>query len=263
MTGATGERFPTGTFAPQPGAGSAWRMLRTQSGTELRLAMRHGEQVLLTLLVPLVLLVGLTLVDLVPLPEPRIAAVTPGVLALAVLSSAFTGQAIALGYDRRYGVIRRLAATALPRWLLVAGRFGAVLGVVAIQVVLLAGLAVALGWRPAPAGIGWAVLLIVLGCAAFGALGILLGGTLRAEITLAVANLVWFLLLLAGGVVVPLGQLPEPMATLGALLPSGALAEGLRAALTGGAPPTAHQLLVLLGWTIGAGVLATRAVRLR
>jgi ABC-2 type transport system permease protein len=166
--------------------------------------------VLLTLLIPVVLLLGLTLLDLVPLPSPRIDAVAPGVLALAVMSTAFTGQAIAFGFDRRYGVVRRLAATALPRWLLVAGRLVAVLGVVAVQVVVLGAIAAALGWRPAPAGVGWALLLVLLGTAAFGALGLLLGGTLRAEITLAVANVVWFLLLLAGGIVVPLAQLPRP-----------------------------------------------------
>jgi len=238
-------------------------MLAAQSGTELRLAFRNGEQVLLTLLIPMVLLVGLSTLDIVPLPEPRIAAVTPGVLALAVLSTAFTGQAIALGFDRRYGVIRRLAATALPRWLLVAGRFAAVIGVVAIQVVILAVLAVSLGWRPEPAGWGWALLLVLLGCAAFGSLGILLGGTLRAEITLAVANVVWFVLLLAGGIVIPLGQLPEPLAAIGALLPSGALAEGLRGALTAGQAPSGAQVLVLIGWTVVAGALALRTVKLR
>jgi ABC-2 type transport system permease protein len=257
------DRFPTGTFTPRPGAGSPWRMLAAQSGTELRLAFRNGEQVLLTLLIPIVLLVGLSLLELVPLPEPRIDAVTPGVLALAVLSTAFTGQAIALGFDRRYGVIRRLAATALPRWLLVAGRFAALVGVVAIQVLLLAALAFGLGWRPVPAGLGWALLLVLLGCAAFGTLGILLGGTLRAEITLAVANVVWFVLLLAGGIIVPLAQLPGPLAAVGALLPSGALAEGLRGTLSTGQPPAAGQLLVLVGWTVAAGVAAVRTVKLR
>ncbi len=256
-------RFETGTFTPRPGTGSPWRMLAAQSGTELRLAFRNGEQVLLTLLIPIVLLVGLSTLDVVPLPDPRVDPVTPGVLALAGLSTAFTGQAIALGYDRRYGVIRRLAATALPRWLLVAGRFAALTGVVAIQVVVLSVLAAALGWRPEPAGLGWALLLVLLGCLAFGALGILLGGTLRAEITLAVANVVWFVLLLAGGIVVPLAQLPGPLAAVGALLPSGALAEGLRLTLSTGQPPLAQQLLVLLGWAAVAGVAALRAVKLR
>ncbi|MDT7708752.1 MAG: type transport system permease protein [Pseudonocardiales bacterium] len=254
-------RFAPGTFTPQPGAGSPLRMLAAQSATEMRLALRNGEQVLLTLLIPVVLLVGLTLLTIVPLPEPRVATVAPEVLALAVMSTAFTGQAIALGFDRRYGVIRRLAATALPRWLLVAGRMVAVLGVVVVQVVLLGAIAVALGWAPAAAGFGWAVLLVLLGCAAFGSLGILLGGSLRAEVTLAVANLVWFVLLLAGGIVIPVGQLPDPIAAVAQYLPSGALAEGLRTALIAGHSPGAVPLLVLVGWTVLATGLSVRTVR--
>ena len=255
--------FPAGTFTPDPGPGAPLRMLAAQSGTEFRLALRNGEQVLLTLLIPVVLLVGLSQLELVPLPSPRIGAVAPGILALAVMSTAFTSQAIALGFDRRYGVIRRLAATALPRWLLVAGRLVAVLGIVAVQAVVLGVIAVALGWQPQGAGLGWALLLLLLGCAAFGSLGILVGGTLRAEITLAVANVVWFVLLLAGGIVIPLAQLPGPLATVGAFLPSGALAEGLRTALSAGQAPSPTQVLVLLGWTVAAGAVAVRTVRLR
>jgi ABC-2 type transport system permease protein len=255
--------FPPGTFTPHPGPGSHARMLAAQSGTELRLALRHGEQVLLTLVVPVILLVGLTLLDVVPLPAPRVAAVTPSVLALAVLSTAFTSQAITLGFDRRYGVIRRLAATALPRWLLVAGRLAAALATVALQVVVLGVLAVVLGWRPPGAGLAWAVLLVLLGCAAFGALGILLGGTLRAEVVLAVANAVWFVLLLAGGIVVPLDRLPGPVAAVAGLLPSGALAEGLRTTLTAGAAPGMTPVLVLLAWTVAATAVAVRTVKLR
>jgi ABC-2 type transport system permease protein len=132
-----------------------------------------------------------------------------------------------------------------------------------VQVVVLGAIAAALGWRPAPAGIGWALLLVLLGCAAFGALGILLGGSLRAEITLAVANLVWFVLLLAGGIVVPVGQLPGPLAAVAAAMPSGALAEGLRATLATGEPPAAGAVLVLLAWTVAAAAAAVRTVRLR
>jgi ABC-2 type transport system permease protein len=205
----------------------------------------------------------LTLLDVVPLPAPRVAAVTPSVLALAVLSTAFTSQAIMLGFDRRYGVIRRLAATALPRWLLVAGRLTAVLATVAIQMVVLGVLAAALGWRPPLAGLAWAVPLVLLGCAAFGALGILLGGTLRAEVVLAVANAVWFVLLLAGGIVVPVGRLPGPLATVAELLPSGALAEALRTTLTTGTAPGPGPVVVLLVWAVAATAVAVRTVRLR
>ncbi|WP_214369646.1 ABC transporter permease [Pseudonocardia sp. H11422] len=238
-------------------------MLLAQSSTELRLALRNGEQVLLTLLIPVVLLFGLTLLDVVPLPDPRVQAVVPGVFALAVMSTAFTSQAISLGFDRRYGVIRRLAATALPRWLLVAGRLAAVLGLVVVQTVVLCALAWALGWRPAADGLGWALLLVLLGCAAFGSLGILLGGSMRAEIVLAGANLIWFVLLLAGGIVIPVGQLPDALATVAAHLPSGALAEGLRTALVAGEAPGLRPILVLVVWTLLAALISVRTVKLR
>jgi ABC-2 type transport system permease protein len=256
------ERFAPGTFLPAPGRGRLGRMLATQARTETALALRNGEQVLLTLLIPLALLVGLTTLRVVPMPTPRVDFVTPRVFALAVLSSAFTGQAIALGFDRRYGVIKRLAATALPRWLLVAGRVAAALAVVAVQLVVLGVVAALLGWHPAAGGLGWALLLVLLGTFAFGALGVLLGGALRAELVLAVANVVWFVLLLAGGIALPPGSLPPGLAEVVTFLPSGALAEGLRAALVDGAAPGGQPVVVLLGWGVVAGLVAARTTRL-
>ncbi|MGH3825308.1 MAG: ABC transporter permease [Pseudonocardiaceae bacterium] len=236
-------------------------MLLTQARTEFVLTLRNGEQVLLTLLIPLGLLVGLTLLNVVPVPAPRVDGVTPRILALAVMSTAFTGQAIALGFDRRYGVLKRLAATALPRWSLVAGRMLAVLGVVLVQLVVLGAVAAALGWRPSPSGLVPAALLILAGTAAFGALGVLLGGTLRAEVVLAVANTVWLLLVVAGGIVLSVHALPGPLSAIAAALPSGALAEGLHTALVTGHTPWA-ALGVLLAWSAAAAVLAARTLRL-
>ncbi|MFQ6269790.1 ABC transporter permease [Kutzneria viridogrisea] len=249
-------------FVPAPGRGRLGRMLLVQARTEATLALRHGEQVLLTLLIPLALLVGMTLVHVVALPEPRVNSVTPSVFALAVMSSAFTGQAIALGFDRRYGVVKRLAATAIPRWLLVAGRLLAALIVVVLQLVVLGAVALALGWSPTLGGIAWTALLALLGTLAFGALGVLLGGSLRAEIVLAVANIVWFALLLAGGIVVPLSALPSGLAAVVQFLPSGALAESLRAVLATGAAPGVQPVLVLLFWCVAGAGLAARTTRL-
>ncbi|MGH3937098.1 MAG: ABC transporter permease [Pseudonocardiaceae bacterium] len=254
-------RFPPGTFAPAPGRGSLPRMLLTQARTEFVLTLRNGEQVLLTLLIPLGLLIGLTMLDVVPMPSPRVDSVAPRILALAVMSTAFTGQAIALGFDRRYGVLKRLAATALPRWSLVAGRMLAVLGLVAMQLVLLGVVAATLGWRPDPSGIAFAVLLVLAGTAAFGALGVLLGGALRAEVVLALANMVWLALVVAGGIVLSVDTLPGPLSVIATALPSGALAEGLHTALVTGTAPWG-ALGVLLAWTAGAGVLAARTLRL-
>jgi ABC-2 type transport system permease protein len=253
--------FSPGTFTPAPGRGRLSRMLLTQARTEFVLTLRNGEQVLLTLLIPLGILVGFTLLKVVPVATPRVDNITPRDLALAVMSTAFTGQAIALGFDRRYGVLKRLAATALPRWSLIAGRMLAVLGVVLVQLVVLGSVAAALSWHPQPAGLAPAALLVLLGTAAFGALGVLLGGALRAEVVLAVANTVWLLLVIAGGIVLSVQALPGPLSTIAAALPSGALAEGLHTALVQGATPWG-ALGVLLAWAAGAAVLAARTLRL-
>lgn len=255
-------RFEPGTFTPAPGAGKPLRMLLTHARTEAMLTLRNGEQVLLTVLIPLALLVGLSVLKIIEMPEPRVDSVTPRIFALAVMSSAFTGQAIALGFDRRYGVLKRLAATALPRWLLVAGRVLAALAVVVLQLALLALTAALLGWSPSSSGLVWTVLLVVLGTVAFGALGVLLGGALKAEVVLALANIVWFVLLLAGGIIVAADSLPEGMATVVRLLPSAALTEGLTTALVDGGVPDWSVFAILAGWGGGAALLATRTTKL-
>jgi ABC-2 type transport system permease protein len=240
-------------------------MLLTHARVEVGLTLRHGEQILLTLLIPLALLVGLSLLDILPASDlgadSRVDGITPRILALAVMSSAFTGQAIALGFDRRYGVLKRLSATALPRWLLVAGRVIAALVVVALQALVIGGVAALLGWSPSAPGLAVAALYLVVGTVTFGALGVLLGGALRAEAVLALANIVWFVLLLGGGILLTPAALPGVAGDIVRLLPSGALAEGLRCALISGVFPVG-PLAVLTAWALAAGALATRTTRL-
>lgn len=257
--------FPEGTFTPAPGRGPLGRMLRTHARVEAALTLRHGEQLLLTLIIPLALLIGLSLLDILPASQlgsaSKVDWITPRILALAVMSSAFTGQAIALGFDRRYGVLKRLSATALPRWLLVAGRVVAALVVVVLQSLVIGVVAAFLGWSPSGAGIASAIVLLVLGTAAFGALGVLLGGALRAEAVLALANIVWFVLLLAGGILLAPSALPAGLGVVVSLLPSGALAEGMRAALVDG-HFAVGPMAVLAVWAIVAGLIATRTTKL-
>ncbi|TQM84247.1 ABC-2 type transport system permease protein [Saccharothrix saharensis] len=255
--------FAPGTFTPAPGRGKLGRMLLAQARTETVLTLRNGEQILLTVLIPVALLVAMSLMDVIPVPDPRVGSATARILALAVISSAFTGQAIALGFDRRYGVLKRLAATALPRWLLVAGRVVAALAVVAVQVVIIAVVALLLGWRlPSATGLLWAALLILLGTLSFGALGVLLGGALRAEIVLALANIVWFALLLVGGVALGVDALPGWLATVVDALPSAALALALHDAVVEGAAPSPGHVAVLVVWGVAAGVTAMRTTKL-
>jgi ABC-2 type transport system permease protein len=224
-------------------------MTLAAAALETRMTLRNGEQLLLAVVIPLGALVLLTLVHIGDLGEPRVQTVLPGILALAVMSSAFTSQAIVTGFDRRYGVLKRLAATGFPRWLLLAAKCGSTLAVIVIQATVLVFTGLLLGWHPHGDPL-WVLLLVLLGAAAFVGLALLLGGTLRAEAVLGLANLVWLVLVGIGGVVAPLASAPSALRTVGRLTPAGALSDGLRAVLTGGVAPAPSSLLVLLGWIV-------------
>ncbi|GAA0211078.1 ABC transporter permease [Aeromicrobium sp. Leaf272] len=251
-------------LSPRPGAASTSAMVAAQTRMELRLLARNGEQLLITLVIPLLLLVaGTRSGRVVDLGAGRpIDIVTPGVLGLAVLSTSFTSVAIATGFERRYGVLKRLGASPLPRWGLLAGKSAAVVVVELVQLLVLACVALLLGWDPAGGVAPWAwlVLLAVLGTAAFGSLGLLIAGTLRAEATLAVANLVYVLLLVGGGLLVPLSRYPDGAQGLLALLPSGALGEGMRSAFEGGTVDLL-PLAVLAAWAAVGTALTARTFR--
>ena len=241
-----------GTFAPAPGAAPALRRVAVQAAMELRLQLRNGEQLLLTLAIPTLILVFFSLAPVLGVRD-RVAFLLPGVIGLAVMSTAFTGQAIATGFDRRYGVLKRLGATPLGRSGLILGKTTAMLGVEAIQVVVLALVALGLGWR-LHGSVAAALLLVLLGTAAFSGLGLLLAGLLRAEATLAAANLVYLVLLVVGGVVFPVSDLPAAVQGPAGLLPITALTDGLRAALGEGGLPT-RDLAELAAWAVlGAGL---------
>jgi len=251
----TTSQFPGGTFTPDPAPARPVRRMLATAGLELRLTLRNGEQLLLALVIPLVALIGGTLVSIVELPDPRIDSVLPGVLVLAVMSSAFTSQAITTGFDRRYGVLKRLAAAGVGRGQLIAGKCAATLAVIAGQCVILVGTAAALGWRPHGNPL-WVLAILLLGTAAFIGIALLLGGTLRAEAVLAIANLVWLVFVLVGGLIVPLDRAPQALRVIGELTPPGAMSQALRAVMVDGTAPPVLSLLVLVGW-IALGWAAT------
>jgi ABC-2 type transport system permease protein len=202
-------------------------MLVAQTALELKLLLRNGEQLLLTMFIPITLLIGLTLLPLGSFGPNRAATFVPVIMALAVVSTAFTGQAIAVAFDRRYGALKRLGATALPVWGIIAGKSVAVVAVVFLQAMILGVIGFALGWRPELAGLGLGAVIIALGTAGFAALGLLLGGTLRAEIVLAVANLLWFVFAAFGALTLETDTVPSTLRWVARLTPSGALTEAL------------------------------------
>jgi ABC-2 type transport system permease protein len=239
-------------------------MVAAQAGLEARLLLRNGEQLLLTLIIPVLLLAGFSAGSLIRTgPGSRVDFLVPGILALAVMSTAFTSQAIATGFERRYGVLKRLGSTPLPRGGLIAAKTATVVGVELAQAVIIMLVGLALGWHPSatPAAAAWVLLLLLAGTAAFSGLALLMAGTLRAEATLAAANLVYLVLLGVGGIIFPLSRFPAGVRNVLLALPPGALSDGLRSVLAhaGGLP--GRDLAVLAVWA-GAGIaLAARSFR--
>lgn len=251
----------TGTFSPRPGSAPLLRQVRAQASMEARLMVRNGEQLLLAVVIPVIVLVGgVTGADRIGIDfdQRAVDALVPGVLALAVMSTAFTSLAIATGFERRYGLIKRLGASPLPRSGLLMGKIGGLLVVELMQVVLISAVGAALGWEPATSAtaVVGAVLALLLGTFAFAALGLFLAGALRAEATLAAANLVYLLLLAGGAVVLPASAYGGAGDVLG-WLPSGALGDAMRAALTH-ADLDAGSLAILGIWGALGTVLTAR-----
>jgi len=241
------------------------RMVAAQAAFESRTLLRNGEQLTLTLIIPLLLLAAFSLEPLASIGGgyTRVNFLTPGVIALAVMSTAFTSQAIATGFERRYGVLKRLGATPLSRTGLIAAKTVTVIAVELGQTAIILLVALALGWSPdaTPAAIVVVPLLVLLGTAAFSGFALLLAGTLRAEATLAAANLIYVVLLGVGGVVFPLTKFPAGARPALELLPTGALSTGLRDVLANGAVFPVKDVATLAVWAVIGIALAARFFR--
>lgn len=233
---------------------------REQTLVELRLTLRQGEQVLVSLGIPLVLLVFFSQVDVLPTggQEP-IGFLTPGILTLAVMGNAMVSLGIGTGFERHYGVLKRLGATPLGRPRLVAAKSTSMMALEAVQVVLVVATAWALGWDPT-AGSGLGIVALLLGTSAFAGLGLLLAGILPGLTNMAVNNGLYLLLLLFGGIIFPLDELPPVLESVARVTPAAALSEVLRASL-GGADPELAPWLTLAAWALITPWITSRTFR--
>jgi ABC-2 type transport system permease protein len=232
-----------------------------QARMELTLLVRSGESLIVTLGIPLGILAFFSLVEVLPTgDEPAVDFLLPGVLAISVAATGLVAVAIQTAFERKYGVLKLLGGTPLPRAAFVVAKALAVAALLVVQSCLAVAVAtLGLGWRPA-GGIALALALVLLGAATFTALGLLMAGALRAEATLAAANAVFLVLLVVSGVTFDASALPAPLALLGQALPLGALGTALRAALHGdgiAVVPTA----VVAGWGLAAVALTVRTFR--
>lgn len=237
--------------------------LRAQLRAELQLVMRNGEQILLTLGIPIVLLLFFGTVDVLPINDVKDTAdfLLPGVLALAIMSTSMVSLGIATGFERSYQVLKRLGATPLGRGRLVVAKILTVFAVEIIQLAVLIPIGLAIGWRPE--GALWAASLLVIlgGTAAFAGIGLTMAGRLRGEINLAAQNGLYLLLLLLGGMIIPLDELPGPLAAVGRVLPSGALADLMHETLNNAGDKPLQSAIVLAVWAVIAPLAATRTFR--
>lgn len=244
-----------------PGAAPNGQVLRAQTRIELLLTMRRGESILLTFAIPMVLLAFFSTVDILPTgPGESVDFLFPGVLALAVMSTALVSVAIATGFERQTGVLKRLGSTPLTRRQLLAAKTAAVVVIEALQIAVLVVEGLILGFRFSGPSFGAAAGAAVLATIAFAGLALLMAGTLPALTTLAAANGVYLLLLLLGGMIVPLSKLPSGLRVVAKATPAGALSEVFHGALGRGSVP-GHAWLVLAVWAVVAPLVAARAFR--
>jgi len=246
---------------------SALRSVLALTALELRLGSRRGENILVTLVIPVAVLLFFGGTSIIALAADPVPSLVPGTIALGIVAAGLVNLGIATAYERHYGVLKRLGGAPIPRWAFLVAKFAAILALELVQLVLLVGVAnLAFGWTPGPA---WQPLLLVagvlLGTIAFVALGLFLAGTLRAEAVLALANGLFLALLMLGGVILPIDHLPDVIRPLAALLPSSVLADVLRFALDSGTTAAATAagpaLATLAAWAAGATLLAARTFR--
>jgi ABC-2 type transport system permease protein len=239
------------------------RALRAQAAAELRLTLRRGDSVLLNLAIPVGLLVFFSLVDVLPKPAGVVHPVdflSPGILALAVMSTSMVSLGIATGFERQYGVLKRLGATPLGRPKLLTAKIAAIAAIELVQAAVIVAVALLLGWNPG-GPVALAVPAILLATIAFSGLGLLMAGGLRAVVTLAAANGLYLVLLLLGGMIFPLSKLPSGLRTVAQALPAGALSDALHGALTTGGAVPARAWVVLAAWAVAAPLVAARTFR--
>jgi ABC-2 type transport system permease protein len=234
------------------------RLVAAQAVVEGRLTLRRGENLLAMVILPAA---ALWFLGSLPGTTRTVESILPGVLALAIVASGLVNLAIATGFERGYGVLKRLGGSPLGRDGLLVAKLVVVAVIGVAQVILLIALAMAMGFRPgsdvSPAAL---VAATVLGSATFSALALLLAGTLRAEATLVVANVLFLASLVLGGVLVPLANLPDALQTVALLSPVGALAELFRCALGFGGS-VFENAVVVAGWGVGAALAAARYFR--
>lgn len=238
------------------------KLLRTQLACELRVLARNGEQLLLILGIPVLLLAFFSNVDVLPTAGQRgVNFLLPGIVALAIMSTAMVSLGIATGFERQYLVLKRLGATPLGRSRLVLAKSLAVVIIELVQLAAICVVSLAMGWSIESTT--WLLLVgaAALGTFAFAGLGLILAGRLRAEVNLAAQNGLYLFLLLTGGMIIASSALPGPLESLSRALPAANLADALRQAVGEEGLYGSSAWVILAAWALVAPLAAARVFR--
>ena len=231
-------------------------MFGSQLRQELTVMARNGEQLLLLIGIPVLLLVFFSQTNVLPTDGlANIDFLMPGILSLAIMSTAMVSLGIATGFERSYGVLKRLGTTPLGTKRLVAAKVVATCCIEITQLLALVAVGLILGWNPSSINLPSLLLALVLGTSCFAGLGLIMAGRLRAEINLAAQNGLYLVLLLLGGILIPNSELPKSIAWLAEVLPSSLLSELLRN-IFGNNELKISDLASLAIWAIGACLIA-------
>jgi ABC-2 type transport system permease protein len=240
------------------------RALLAQTRAEVYMTLRRGETLLLTVGIPVLFLIFFSTVDVVSTPTAKsVDFFVPGILALAVMSTAMVSLGIATGFERGYGVLKRLGSTPLGRHRLLGAKIITILAVEIVQAAILIPVGYALGWDPGGNGanLAGAIGAVLLATVGFAGIGLFMAGVLKAEVNLAAANGLYLVFLLLGGMIIPITKLPGGLAGVAKLLPPEALSAGLHASLGAGAAVPALSWVVLAVWAVAAPLAAAFTFR--
>lgn len=231
-------------------------MLRMQVLVEQRIFWRNRSTTFFTFVLPIALLLSLAASDD---PVDNV----PVIAALGVLSTAFQGLAMQLAMHRDQGVLKRIMASPLPAWLLIVGKVLSTLLVIALEVAIIVAVGVLMFDAPLPQQPGILAIFVLLGTAAFVALGFAVASVIpTSDSAPAIVNGAYLALILATALVHQVEALPDAVRAVGDVLPLTHLFVPIQHAWTGGWEQADWwSAAVLAGWGLAAAAWTARRFR--
>jgi ABC-2 type transport system permease protein len=241
------------------------KVLVLQTKIEFRLLLRQRETVFFGLVLPLMFLffVGVAFRSGVYRGYTSIDSLLPPYLVMAVMSIAVVNLGISFATQRATGCLKRFGGTPLPRATLLVAKALSGAALICLSCLLLVVVSFAFYHIRTHGNPLWALPPLLIGIAAFTAIGVALGGSIPAEGAAAVTNAIYLPLLFLGGTFVPIDTLPTPLRDLARVLPPARLVSALNSVLVDGrtALDTGWDIPIIAAWGVAAIVIASRRLR--